>query len=207
MLNRYNSSEIKITFTDSVKKVILISLAILFIISITGSYFILIPMNPEGKDLGYLLIPLIVISEIPILVNYFYLVIHKFGRISTTKNSVMTRISQIFTLYYTPALTFHSVVHTIVIGFVLSHALLVMDKTTSLHVFSVAIPYCMLFLPVLGLLWVIEFFFWCKNWPIDPKPKQRDSYLYWIYWFFFFSTSVYAIFHSGLWGQSLFLCI
>jgi hypothetical protein len=199
--------EIKVNYNNTIRKGILIGLVILLIISIVGNYFILLPANIEGTDLGYLLVPLIIISEIPILVNYLYLVILKFIRISIPNNTRITRISKIFTSYYSLGLIFHSIIYTIVTGFVLTHTLLVMKQATLIRVFWVDIAYCTIFLVIIGLIWVIEYFFWTKNWPLYLRLNQKVTFLYWFYWFSLFSTSVFAIFHSGAWSQSIFLCI
>jgi hypothetical protein len=200
-------TEIKVNYFKSAKKTILVGLIVLLSISMIVSNYILLPMKIEGKVLGHFLIPLIVISEIPILVNYLYLVISIFGRMTTRKNQKMEVISKIFNQYYTPGLILHSILYSIVVGLVLAHTLLVMDNVTPIRVLFVDIPYCMIFLLILVLIWIIEFIFWIRNWPLYPKYKRTETYLYWIHWFFLFSTSVFAIFHSGAWGQSIFFSV
>jgi hypothetical protein len=200
-------AEIKVNYFKSAKKTILTGLIVLLIISMIVSYYILLPVKIEGKVLGHLLVPLIIISEIPILVNYLYFVILKFSQLSSKKFPINVGISKLFTLYYTPGLILHSILYSIVVSLVLAHTLLVMDNVTSIRVLFVNIPYCMIFLLILALIWLIELIFWMKNWPLFPEHKRKEIHLYWIHWFFLFSTSVFAIFHSGAWSQSIFLSI
>jgi hypothetical protein len=47
---------IKVNYNNTIRYGILIGLVVLLIISIVGNYFILLPVNIEGKDLGYLLL-------------------------------------------------------------------------------------------------------------------------------------------------------
>ncbi|MHA2224573.1 MAG: hypothetical protein ACXAC8_05185 [Candidatus Hodarchaeales archaeon] len=207
-MDRINDySEINVKLQDSKKWTILLVLIFSLILSIFGTLLILYPQNIEGKDLGHLLVPLIVISEIPIFVNYLYLVLIKLSELSNWKSPAISRISKGFTFWYTPGLLFHSIGYTQVVGLVSTHTLLVIDKVAPITVFSLNIPYCVIFLLIFGVIWIFELFLWVKNWPLYPTQSRPLTYLYWIYWFSLFSSSVFVIFHSGYWSQSLFLSI
>jgi hypothetical protein len=194
----YNTDEfetVKVVLNDSKKRILLMGLFILLILSTIGIYFVFIPTNIEGKDIGHFLVPLIVISEIPLLSNYFFLVIFKFSNVPKIHNAITSRV--------TIGLIFHSIIYTIIVGLVLSHTLLVMQKATLSRVLWVNIPYCVIFMLIVGLIWIMEFLFWRINWPLYPKNKPKVTFLYWSYWFLLFSTSIFAIFHSGTFSQSI----
>ncbi|MFX0050018.1 MAG: hypothetical protein ACFE8U_01875 [Candidatus Hermodarchaeota archaeon] len=203
MYNKDEFKTVKVVFNDSKKRILLMGLFILLILSTVGIYFIFIPTNIEGKDIGHFLVPLIVISEIPLLSNYFFLVIFKFSNVPKIHNAITSRITKFFTFFYPIGLIFHSIIYTIIVGLVLNHTLLVMQKATLIRVLWVNIPYCVIFILIVGLIWIMEFLLWTINWPLYPKNKPKVTFLYWSYWFLLFSTSIFTIFHSGTFSQSI----
>ncbi|MHA2298462.1 MAG: hypothetical protein ACXAEU_12065 [Candidatus Hodarchaeales archaeon] len=186
---------IDIKINDSVRNPILIGLVILLVLSILGSFFFLLPANLEGSYLGHFIVPLVIASTIPIFVNYIYFVISRFGSTSNTNNSFIEKMSSIVTKYYLLGLIFHSVIYTIVIGLVFTHALLVIKQAT----------YCLVLLFLFGIIWLIEYIFWFNNWPLYPKSNQEVISLYWLHWLLLFGTSIWVIFHAGVWFAYMFI--
>jgi hypothetical protein len=171
---------------DSMKNNILICLVILLVGSLLGGYFLSFSGFFEGIELGRIVFPLFILSEIPILVNYFYFVLTRFGL--PTK-----RISIIFAVYYTPSLMIHSGIYTVVIGLAFAHLLLVTHQSV----------YCMIFMGVLGLLWIIDYILWSKNWPLYPRAEQNTIFLHWFQWVVLFGLLIGLPIHAKTWSLLL----
>ncbi|MFX1283428.1 MAG: hypothetical protein ACFFB5_07225 [Promethearchaeota archaeon] len=181
MYNTSDSAYIKVN--DSIKNSILIGLVILLICSLVSGYILSLFDSFEGTELGRIIFLLFILSEIPILVNYFYLVANRVGlRIH--------KISSIFTRYYTPGLMFHSGIYTIVISLTLTHVLLVVQQSIN----------CMIFILILGLLWTIEYSFWLIDWPLYPRRDQKEIFLYWLQWVTLFGILIGLPFHVKIWS-------
>ena len=76
----YNTSDKAfISVNDSMKNIILIGLMIFIIGSLLIGYFLSEFNIFEGTELGRFVFILFVLSEIPILVNYFYYIATRFG--------------------------------------------------------------------------------------------------------------------------------
>lgn len=180
----YNTSDsVYINVNDSVKNIILIGLMILLILSLLGGYFLSFSGTLEGTELGKIILLLFILSEIPILLNYFYFVIGRFGLLAD-------RILNIFAAYYAPGLMFHSGIYPIVIGLTFAHALLVIQQSI----------YCVIFMVILGLLWTIDYILWFKNWPLYPRSDQNVISLYWLQWVVLFGTLIGLPFHARTWS-------
>ncbi len=168
------------------KNIILIGLVILLVGSLLGGYFLSFYGFFEGIELGRILFPMFILSEIPILVNYFYFVLTRFGL-------PINRISTIFSLYYTPSLMIHSGIYTIVIGLAFAHLLLVTHQSV----------YCMIFMGVLGLLWIIDYILCSENWPLYPRAEQNTIFLYWFQRVILFGLLIGLPFHAKTWSLLL----
>ncbi len=180
----YNTSESAyVNVNESVKNYILIGLVILLVFSLMGGYFLAFLGVLEGAELGRIVFSLFILSEIPILVNYFYFIISRL-RIHTG------RISSIFIAYYTPGLLFHSGIYTIVLGLTFAHTLLVIQQSF----------YCMIFMFILGLLWIIDFILYSKSWPLYPSSDQNAIYTYWFLWVVLFGLLIGIPFHAKTWN-------
>ncbi|MHA2304316.1 MAG: hypothetical protein ACXACU_02900 [Candidatus Hodarchaeales archaeon] len=175
---------------SSLKKGILFGLVILLIVTLVGSYFSLAAIHFEGTKLGFILFPLFIFATIPILINFFYLVLNRLGLMKYSENSVRERISSFFALYYTTGLIFHSGVYTIVIGLVLTHMFLLIQQST----------YCVILMIILGLIWLIEAILWAKNWPLYPLRGYKLKSLYWLHWALVFGLLIGLPFHVGTWS-------
>ncbi|UCG01954.1 MAG: hypothetical protein JSW11_20440 [Candidatus Heimdallarchaeota archaeon] len=187
MYNINDSVNIKII--DSMKNVVLISLVILLALVLLGGYFLPFFIPLEGRELGRIIFPLFILSEIPILVNYFFFVINRFGLISNT-------LSQLFIRYYTSSLIFHSGIFTIVLGITFLHSVVVIQQSV----------FCLLLLLILGFLWVIEFLFWFINWPLYPQKEKNVFFLYFFHWIVLFGLLIGLPFHARAWSL-IWVCI
>ncbi|MHA1226327.1 MAG: hypothetical protein ACTSPV_06245 [Candidatus Hodarchaeales archaeon] len=182
----YNTNNLmNIQTNKSWRNILLIGLVFLFIGSMLSSYFIFFTNNLEGAQLGYVIFPLFVVSEVPILLNYFYLVSFKSRLMKYLDNSVKKNFYYYFEIYYTPSLVFHSILYTIVIGLVTTHVMLLVQQTT----------YCIIFMLVFCLIWIIEYYFWSKNWLLYPVEGEKHVILYWIHWLIVFGLFVGLPFH------------
>ncbi len=168
---------------ESMKNFILIGLVILLVFSLMVGYFLAFLGTLEGAELGRIIFSLFILSEIPILVNYIYFIICRFG-LQTS------RIARIFVTYYTPGLLFHSGIYTIVLGLTFAHSLLVIQQSF----------YCIVFMFILGLLWIIDFILYSKSWPLYPSGDQRAIYLYWLQWVVLFGLVIGIPFHAKAWS-------
>ncbi|MFX0117661.1 MAG: hypothetical protein ACFFB3_24160 [Candidatus Hodarchaeota archaeon] len=165
------------------KNLTCIGLAFLLVLSLIAGYFILLPANLEGSELGHFIFSLFIFAEIPLLVNYFYFVISRSGLMPA-------KISRIFPSYYGPGLILHSVVYTVLIGLIFTHALLLEQEAM----------WCAILLLIPGLIWIIEYILWIKNWPLYPGRNQKALYLYWFYWVLLFGFLIGLPFHAKTWS-------
>lgn len=187
----YNTNEFtNYQVNDSFKKIIISGLVILLTLVVLSSFSFVLSFGFDGRILGYLIFPLFIISEIPILINYFYLLITKLGLILNSGNSVIGKKYEFFSLYYTLGLIFHSGLYTIVLGLVIIHILLLIQQST----------YCVILMLILSLMWIIEFIFWSTSWPLYPKIEQKSIFLYWIHWSLLFGLLIGLPFHVGTWN-------
>ena len=187
MYNTNDSVDIKII--DSMKNVVFISLVILLALVLLSGYFLTIFIPLEGHELGQIIFPLFILSEIPILVNYVFFIINRFGLISDT-------LSQLFIIYYTPSLIFHSGTFTIVLGITFIHSVVVIQQSV----------FCLLLLLILGFLWAVEIFFWFTNWPLDPQRDKNVIFLYFFYWMVLFGLLIGLPFHAKAWSL-IWVCV
>jgi hypothetical protein len=157
-------------------------------ISTISSYFIVEMARIDGKILGQIIFPLFIIAEIPILFNYFFLILNKFG-LATRGFSRILGKSKIFGWIYTISLIFHSGLYTIVLGLVATHMLQLLQQSA----------YCVILMLVLGLIWLIEYGFWLVNWPLYPK-RSKLALLYWFHWSLIFGMMIGLPFHVGNWN-------
>ena len=180
----YNMSDLpSIKVNDSVRNNILMGLMILQILSLLSGYFLSSPGIIEGTELGRIIFLLFILSEVPIVVNYFYFVTVRLGLPTDS-------ISNVFAAYYTPSLIFHSGIYTIVIGLTVAHILLLIQQSI----------YCMIFIFILGLLWVIDYILWFRNWPLYPRSDHNVVFLYWLQWTVLFGTLIGLPFHVRTWS-------
>lgn len=176
MYNTYGKASIHVK--DSMKNLILIGLMLSLALSLLGGYFISSMSLFKGAELGHVVYSLFILSEIPILLNYFYLSASKFG-------FQMKRLSSIFAVYYTPSLLVHSGMYTLMIGFAFAHMRSVFQQSI----------YCIIFMGVLILLWIIDYILWCYNWPFSPRVKQT-IFLSWLQWIILFGLLIGIPFHT-----------
>ncbi|MFX1506825.1 MAG: hypothetical protein ACFFDC_12045 [Promethearchaeota archaeon] len=181
MYNTNDSVDIKII--DSIKNIVIISLVILLALVLLGGYFLLDFVLPEGRELGRIIFPLFILSEIPLLVNYVFFVINRFGLKSKT-------LSQLFIRYYTPCLIFHSGIFTIVVGMTFIHSVVAIQQSV----------FCLLLLLTLGFLWAVEFLFWFINWPLYPQRDKNVVFLYFFHWIVLFGLLIGLPFHAKAWS-------
>ncbi|MFX0125531.1 MAG: hypothetical protein ACFFAE_18055 [Candidatus Hodarchaeota archaeon] len=173
-------TEIKVNDHNSVKRFIHFGLMILLGVSLLSGYLLSFLGIFEGTELGGIIFSLFILSAIPILLNYFYFVLARFGLLSS-------KISTIFNVYYTPSLMVHSGIYTIVIGLAFAHSLLVINQSI----------YCMILILILGLLWMIEYILWLKNWPLYTKADRNMIFIYWVV---LFGLLIGLPFHARTWS-------
>jgi hypothetical protein len=177
MYDTYGKASIHVK--DSMKNIILIGLMFSLALSLLGGYLISRFGFFEGTELGQIVYILFIFSEIPILVNYFYYVVSIFG-------FPVERFASIFTKYYTPGLLVHSVIYTFMIGLTFAHLLSVFQQSV----------YCVLFIGVLGLLWIIDYVLWSNNWPLYPRAEAKPAFLYYLQWVILFGLLIGIPFHA-----------
>jgi hypothetical protein len=176
----YNTNEeIFNIVSDSRKRYFQIRLMILLALSILGGYLLSLLNSIDGADLGQLIFPLFLLSVFPILVNFFYLVMVQFK----LRNNLIMRF---FAFYYTPSLIIHSVLFTLALGVVIAHSLLVWQQSI----------YCLIFLISIGVLWLMEYALWMKNWPLYVKADEQYPILHWLHWSVLFGLLVGIPFHA-----------
>ncbi len=178
-----------LNFNKSVKSTLLIRIVILLIISTISSYFIVEVARIDGKILGQIIFPLFIVAEIPILFNYFFLILNKFGMATKGFSRILGK-TNVFGWVYTIGLIFHSGLYTIVLGLVATHMLQLLQQST----------YCVILMFVLGLIWLIEYSFWIVSWPLYPKSRSKLTLLYWLHWSLIFGLMIGLPFHVGNWN-------
>lgn len=169
---------------------ILLGLMILLFISICGAYIVKNLFNLHGKELGHIIFPLFVISEIPVIINYFYSILYRFRVIENSKKSVIRKVKRGFFIYYTPGLIFHSTLFTITLGLVYTHLLLLIEQAS----------YCLIFMLILGFIWTTECLLWIKYWPLYPIEKKFLIVLYFVNWLVIFGLLIGLPFHTKTWS-------
>ncbi|MFW9991722.1 MAG: hypothetical protein ACFFD4_06655 [Candidatus Odinarchaeota archaeon] len=180
---------------DSLKRKVLVGLvALLVLLLLNVSIFL--PAGLEGKAVGRVIVPLILVSVIPILLNYTYSLSYRFEIIIDSKNQIGRFIARFFAKYYTPALIFHSVVFTIVLGLASTHVLLVLVVEQATPAYRM---FALIMLFISGLLWIIEYVFWTENWPLQPNTRKMIL-LNWLYWSIGFGTFLGILFHAKAWN-------
>jgi len=177
MYNTYSKASIHVK--DSMKNIILIGLMLSLALSLLGGYFISTIHFFEGTELGRIVYILFILSEIPILINYCHFILIKF-------RFQVESLSSIFAIYYTPGLLVHSGIYTFMIGLAFAHMLSVFPQSV----------YCLIFIGVLGLLWMIDYVLWSFNWPLYPRAENNASFFYWLQWVISFGLLIGIPFHA-----------
>lgn len=168
-------------------KQFLTALKISLFLILFGCLGILAVFNINGRNIGHLILPLFLISELPLLMNYFYILILRIG-------FSPPQVTKIFIQYYNLGLIFHSLSFTITLGVIFIHMTSLLNKAT----------YCIILMLILIILWLIEYNFWKKRWPLHPTTF-RSSFVYWIHWAMIFGLIIGLPFHAGTW--SLFMIV
>lgn len=161
------------------KNLILIGLVLSLALSLIGGYLIFAVGFFRGAELGRVVYILFILSAIPVLINYFYYVVLKFG-------FPLGRLSNIFANYYTPGLLVHSGIYTVMLGLVLAHILSIFRQSI----------YYFIFIGVLGLLWISDYVLWSFNWPLYPRAKSNTAFFYWFQWMILFGLLIGIAFHA-----------
>ena len=157
---------------------ILKSLIAIFLTIIALSFLITTSLEIDAYKIGYLILPLFYLSEVPLLINFFYILLSRIGFFT---NQVLS----LFSHFYPYGLIFHSVIFTMTLGVVFVHMMLLLHKA----------GYCVIFMILLIFLWLIEYFFWERKWPLVQSSK-----LYWLHWTIIFGLFIGLPFHADSWS-------
>ncbi len=183
------SSSVNLTISDSLKRIVIPILVTLGIVSILTSFLILVPENVEGAVVGRIIAPLFLLSEFPILINFFFQILNRLRFIQGFQFRFYNRIMEIFSFYYPVGLIFHSSLFTIVIGLLFSHTLVLIQKAGLL---------CLLLIGIPVFLWIFDFLLWMNNWPLYPTYSVKLLSLIWLYWFILFGFLIGIVFHAKI---------
>ncbi len=143
---------------------------------------ILAVFNINGNSLGHFILPLFLLSELPLLANFYLIFLVRLG-------FSPPQITRIFSRYYMSGLIFHSLSFTLTLGVVFIHMISLLAKAT----------YCIILMAILIFLWFIEYNFWKKRWPLHPTNFQ-SSIAYWFHWTTIFGLIIGLPFHAGTWS-------